>query len=64
MTRVLLFDGSKIERQELEDNTSNERYQFAINELKNINKRYIRVVCRCKKTAGGYKWKYVKDFNR
>lgn len=34
MTRVLLFDGSKIERQELEDKTSNERYQFAINELK------------------------------
>lgn len=34
MTRVLLFDANKIERQELEDKTSNERYQFAINELK------------------------------
>ena len=34
MTRVLLFDANKIEHQELEDKTSNERYQFAINELK------------------------------
>ena len=34
MTRVLLFDANKIERQELENKTSNERYQFAINELK------------------------------
>ena len=34
MTRVLLFDENNIERQELEDMTSNERYQFAINELK------------------------------
>lgn len=34
MTRVLLFDANKIERQDLEDKTINERYQFAINELK------------------------------
>lgn len=34
MTRVLLFDANKIERQVLEDKTSNERYQFAVNELK------------------------------
>ena len=34
MTRVLLFDANKIERQDLENKTSNERYQFAINELK------------------------------
>ena len=34
MTRVLLFDANKIEHQELEDKKSNERYQFAINELK------------------------------
>jgi hypothetical protein len=34
MTKVLLFDANKIERHELEDQTSNERYQFAINELK------------------------------
>ena len=34
MTRVLLFDANKIERQDLEDKTSNERYQFAVNELK------------------------------
>ena len=37
MTRVLLFDANKIMRQELEDKTSNERYQFAINELKTGN---------------------------
>ena len=37
MTRVLLFDANKILRQELEDMTSNERYQFAINELKTGN---------------------------
>ena len=34
MTRALLFDANKIERQDLENKTSNERYQFAINELK------------------------------
>lgn len=34
MTRVLLFDAYKIERQDLEDKISNELYQFAINELK------------------------------
>ena len=34
MTRVLLFDANKIERQDLENKTSNERYKFAINELK------------------------------
>lgn len=34
MIRVLLFDANKIGRQDLEDKTSNERYQFAINELK------------------------------
>ena len=34
MTRVLLFDANKIKRQDLEDKTNNERYQFAINELK------------------------------
>ena len=34
MIRVLLFDANKIERQDLENKTSNERYQFAINELK------------------------------
>lgn len=34
MIKVLLFDANKIERHELEDKTSNERYQFAINELK------------------------------
>lgn len=34
MTRVLLFDANKIERKDLEDKTSNELYQFAINELK------------------------------
>ena len=34
MTRALLFDANKIERQELENKTSNECYQFAINELK------------------------------
>ena len=34
MTKVLLFDANKIERQELENKTSNERYQFAISELK------------------------------
>ena len=33
MTRVLLFDANKIKRQDLEDMTNNERYQFAINEL-------------------------------
>ena len=33
MTRVLLFDANKIVRQELEDKTNNERYQFAVNEL-------------------------------
>ena len=37
MTKVLLFDANKIMRQELEDKTSNERYQFAINELKTGN---------------------------
>ena len=37
MTRVLLFDANKIERQVLEDKTSSERYQFAINELKTGN---------------------------
>jgi hypothetical protein len=34
MTRVLLFNANKIERQVLENKTSSERYQFAINELK------------------------------
>ena len=34
MTRVLLFDVNEIDRQDLEDKTSNERYQFAVNELK------------------------------
>lgn len=34
MTRVLLFDANKIEHQKLENKTSNERYQLAINELK------------------------------
>ena len=34
MTRVLLFNANKIERQDLENKTSNELYQFAINELK------------------------------
>ena len=34
MTRVLLFNANKIERQDLKNKTSNELYQFAINELK------------------------------
>ena len=34
MTRVLLFDANKIERHELQDKTSNERYQFASKGLK------------------------------
>ena len=30
MTRVLLFNANKIERQDLENKTSNEIYQFAM----------------------------------